>query len=246
MNPDRITVERAPTGKLQFVIRRRHSHREHRHGHHHHDDYHHHHHHHHRRHSFSHDEMNSLIERERLLRAENEELRRENHALKANWQTCDQELRRLQVFVPDLQRRVQHLEGENRTLRRALDAAEGNANEDYRKLRLKYTRVKNDNEKLAAENNTLRSDNEGLVQSVGHFQTKLRDAVAEVRELREQVRTWVDSFRREKRAVEDLTNRNERLRDGLDTANAQRDRLLEENADLRRRLRSSHSPRYYH
>ena len=224
---DKIWVEMDSSGILpQFVLKRSHSH----HGHHHHHKHHKHHHHHHDdRADITRDELNALLDRERMLREVNDSLTRENSALKANWQACDAELRRLQPIIPQLQAQIRHLEHENRELRRSVDSS-GDAAERLRELRIKYTRVKN--------------ENEGLTQTVRHLQAQLRDAVDDrvgrllekVQTLKEEVREWMRRYENVSRGYEDQKNRCDRLRANLDTTLEKNARLEDENERLRRRL----------
>ncbi len=215
--PDQIYVETTPSGHRQFVVRRHSSH---------------HHHHHRRSHDRDHitqDEMNNLLERERHLREANEALVRENHALKANWQACDYELRRIQPLIPQFQAQIRALEHDNRELRHSLDT-NSDASERLREVRIKYTKVKN--------------ENEGLRQTIRHLKSQLQELIDErisrlletVHVLKEEVKEWRRRYEEVGRSYEDIRNRYQRVRDGLDAANEKNAELQAENDGLRRSM----------
>jgi len=159
--------------------------------------------------------MNNLLERERNLREANEALVRENHALKANWQYYEAELRRQQPYVLQLQHQVRALESEVRELRRRSSVDSGAA-AAADSLRTKYTRVKN--------------ENEGLRQTVRHLKGKVHEAIDQrVRRLNEEIRRW-------SRRCDDMENRYGRVRAGMDVASARCEDLEVDNAELRREL----------
>ncbi|KAL1865181.1 hypothetical protein Daus18300_007308 [Diaporthe australafricana] len=165
------------------------------------------------------EEYNSLLARESALNKENEVLRRENYALKANWRTCDEDLRRLQTYVPSLEATVRNLEHENRELRRGSDHHHhhhggGHSEDAMRRLRHKNT-------KLINENDTLLTRLHGLERD-------LRDGVGDrVRKLMEEISGWRRRYDKLGLTVDGLQN-------NLDVA-TDRNRRLEEACELRAR-----------
>lgn len=129
------------------------------------------------------EEYNEALARERALYHENEDLRRKNSALKANWRTCDDELRRVQGRLPSLESAVRNLEYENRELRRSFDGHHhhhhGSRDRDdaMRKLRNKNTKLRNDNETLVAR--------------VRNLEREIREGVGDrARRLMEEINAW--------------------------------------------------------
>ena len=213
-------------GTPQFVLKRSHSH----HGHHHHKHHRHHHHHHHDdRADISRDELSALLERERMLREANDSLSRENSALKANWQACDAELRRLAPLVPQLQARVRHLEHENRELRRSIDSA-GDTDSKLRDARAKISRLRNENEALSQ---TVRSLTGQLRDALDDRVSRLLD---KLQALKDEAADWARRYHEAFRGYEDQKRRADRLRAGIDAANDKNAQLEDENQRLRARI----------
>lgn len=164
------------------------------------------------------EEYNNAIARERALYQENEDLRRKNSALKANWKTSDEELRRVHNLVPSLENAVRNLDYENRELRRSFDDSRhhgGREREDaMRKLRNKNTKLRNDNETLLARVRSMERD--------------VREGVGDrARRLMEEINAW--------------RRRHERLGVKFDYV-AERNRILEsENEHLVRQERKYRS-----
>ncbi|KUI58651.1 hypothetical protein VP1G_05911 [Cytospora mali] len=159
------------------------------------------------------EEYNTLLVRERALNQENEELRRKNSALRANWRTCDDELRRVHSRVPSLEDAVRNLEYENRELRRGFDDHHhhhhhrgGRERDEVRRLRNKNTKLRNDNDTLAARIRSLERD--------------IREGVGDrARRLMEELNAW-------RRRYEALDIAMEKLQHKLDYATS-RNKILE-------------------
>lgn len=155
-------------------------------------------------------EYDTLLERERVLCQENEGLRRKNSALRANWRTCDDELRRVQSRVPTLEDAVRTLDYENRELRKSFDdcyrRGSREREDDLRRMRNKNTRLRNENDTLIAR--------------VRNLEREIREAVGDrARRLVEEVNAW-------RRRHERLDIAAERLQRKLDSV-AARNQLLE-------------------
>ncbi|KAK2607748.1 hypothetical protein N8I77_006402 [Diaporthe amygdali] len=166
------------------------------------------------------EEYNSLLARESALNRENEALRRENYALKANWRTCDEDLRRLQTHVPSLEAAVRNLEHENHELRRGFDhhhhhhRSSRDSEDGMRRLRHKNTKLTNENDTLRARIHSLEQD--------------IRDGVGDrARSFIEEINTWRRRYDKLSLSVGGLQN-------SLDVAN-DRSRRLEEACELRAR-----------
>lgn len=135
-----------------------------------------------------------MLARERALLQENEDLRRKTSALKANWQTCDDELRRVQVRVPSLEQAVRDLEHENRDLRRSFDDPYHRQHQHHHQHHGGKDRERDREEamrKLRNKNTKLRNDNETLMARVGSLQRDIREGVGDrARRLMEEVSAW--------------------------------------------------------
>jgi len=166
--------------------------------------------------------MNNLRDRERWYREAYENAVRENHALKANWSTCDAELRRLQTWVPQLQHKVRELEHENRDLRRSLEDT-GDCSEKLRETRAKNTKLK--------------AENEAYRQTIVVLKDQVKRACDErVSGLLDKIRRLEDDILRWVRRDEDAQHRLTRMRASLDVANAKNEQLDAENVELERRV----------
>lgn len=164
------------------------------------------------------EEYNLLLARENDLSRDNEALRRENHALKANWRTCSDDLRRLQARVPSLEATVRNLEHEKHELRRTFDHRHHHASsygEDaMRRLRNKNTKLINENDSLLARILSLERD--------------IRDGVGNgARKLMEEISAW-------RRRYDKLSYTVDGLQNDLAVA-SDRNRRLEEACELRAR-----------
>lgn len=164
------------------------------------------------------EEYNLLLARENDLSRDNEALRRENHALKANWRTCSDDLRRLQARVPSLEATVRNLEHEKHELRRTFDHRHHHASsygEDaMRRLRNKNTKLINENDSLLARIHSLERD--------------IRDGVGNgARKLMEEISAW-------RRRYDKLSYTVDGLQNDLVVA-SDRNRRLEEACELRAR-----------
>lgn len=186
------------------------------------------------------EEYNSVLTRERTLREANEVLTRENHALKANWRTCDDELRRVQSAVPILETTVRDLELENAQLREQYgghghhrhhrhhdhqDHHEGRAREDeMRKLRHRNTRLRNENDSLQARVDRLERD---LRNGVGDRTRKL---IEEVSAWKKRCGKMEDEAERIYHKLDAVTRRNERLA-AMNESLARQDRNLKRDVE---------------
>ncbi|KKY32388.1 hypothetical protein UCDDA912_g07666 [Diaporthe ampelina] len=165
------------------------------------------------------EEYNSLLARENDLSRENEALRRENSALKANWRTCHEDLRRLQARMPSLETTVRNLEHENHELRRSFDhhhhqQASSYGEDAMRRLRHKNTKLTNENDSLVARVRSLERD--------------VREGVGDrARKFMEEINAWRRRYDKLSYTVDDLQN-------NLAVA-TDRNRRLEEACELRAR-----------
>lgn len=171
------------------------------------------------------DEYNTLLLRERTLFQENEDLRRKNTALRANWTTCDDELRRVYSRMPALEDTVRSLEYENRELRRSFDDHHHHGSREredaLRRLRNKNTKLRNDNDTLTAR--------------IRSLEREFREGVGDrARKLIEEINAW---RRRHERA--DATA--EKLQRKLDYIAARNKVLISENEYLSRQERKYRS-----
>lgn len=173
------------------------------------------------------EEYNTLLSRERSLQEAAEELARENYALKANWRTCDDELRRLQGVVAPLETTVRNLEHENGQLRLRLDSRERHHHHHHE------SREREDElRRLRHRNTKLRNENDSLLARVGRLERELRDGVSDrAKRLAEEVVAW-------KRRCGKLDDEAERLYHKLDAVERRNQRLEMMNASLARQDRS--------
>lgn len=173
------------------------------------------------------EEYNTLLSRERSLQQATEELTRENHALRANWRTCDDELRRLQSVVPSLETAVRNLEHENGQLRLRLEGRERHHHHHHE------SRDREEEQRRLRHRNTkLRNENDSLLARVGRLERELRDGVSDrARRLAEDIVAW-------KRRCGKLDDEAERLHHKLDSVERRNQRLGEMNESLARQDRS--------
>ncbi|KAI3392509.1 hypothetical protein diail_5644 [Diaporthe ilicicola] len=161
------------------------------------------------------EEYNSLLARESALNEENEALRRENYALKANWRTCDEDLRRLQTHVPSLEATVRNLEHENHELRRSFDhhhhhRGSGHSEDAMRRLRHKNTKLMNENDSLISRIHGLERD---IRDGVGDRVRKLMQEIGAWRRRYDKLGFTVDGLQHN---VDVLTDRNRRLEEACE------------------------------
>ncbi|ROV97752.1 hypothetical protein VMCG_07417 [Cytospora schulzeri] len=146
------------------------------------------------------EEYNSALARERDLYRENEDLRRQNSALKANWRTCDEELRRIHSRVPALENAVRDLEYENRELRRGFDDYHHHHGSREREDALR---------KLRNKNTKLRNDNETLMARIRSLEREIREGVGDrARRLMEEISAWRRRHEKLGAKLDDATARN--------------------------------------
>lgn len=149
--------------------------------------------------------------RERVLIQDNEDLRRRNSALEANWRACDDELRRVHSRLPALENAVRNLEYENSELRRR--SFDGHHTHGSRELDDAMRRLRNMNTKLRNENDT-------LIARVRGLEREVREGTGDrARKLVEEVNNW-------RRRHERLDANAEKLARKLEYVSA-RNKLLE-------------------
>lgn len=170
------------------------------------------------------EEYNTLLSRERHLQQANDELSRENLALKENWRACDDELRKLQGAVPALEATVRSLEHENGQLKEQLGHQHqnhhhhGHHDDEMRKLRHRNTR--------------LRNENDSLVAKIRRVERELVDGVSDrARRLADEIVAW-------KRRCGKLEDEAERLHHKLDAVARRNTRLGTVNESLARQGRN--------
>lgn len=142
-------------------------------------------------------EYNALLAREQSLRVTNDELSRENWALKANYSTCCDENKRLQYLV-------QNLEYENSILKSGPDPSgyygygrDRGCEEELRKLRNKNTRLWNENDSLLAKVKSLESRIRGGLRDgarrIGGDLSHWKHKVAKLEDENERLNLKLDS-----------------------------------------------------
>lgn len=167
-------------------------------------------------------EHNNLLSRERSLRQAIEDLTRENFALRANWRSCDDELRQLQGVVPSLETHVRKLEAENGNLRLQLS-------EDVSANRSHHHHSHDEElRRLRHRNTKLRKENDSLLSRLGRLEREMREGVSDrTRRLAEEVAAW-------KRRSLKYEDEAERLHHKLDSVVRRSSRLEETNQSLAR------------
>lgn len=145
------------------------------------------------------EEYNSLLTRERALHKENEDLRRMNSALRANWTTCDDELRKIYGRMPALEEVVRSLEHENRELRRSVDDRYHRGGSEVEDALMRGLRNKN---------TKLRNENDTLLVRVRSLEREVREGVGgRARRLVEEISSWRRRHERLGATVEKLQHR---------------------------------------
>lgn len=174
------------------------------------------------------EEYNTLLSRERHLQQANEELSRENFALKANWRTCDDELRRLQGAVPSLEATVRSLEHENGQLQERLEHQQQHHHQGHHESREREDEMR----KMRHRNTRLRNENDSLAVKIRRLERELMDGVSDrARRLAEEVVAW-------KRRCGKLEDEAERLHHKLDAVARRNERLGMVNESLARQDRN--------
>lgn len=174
------------------------------------------------------EEYNSLLSRERHLQQANEELSRENFALKANWRTCEDELRKLQGAVPVLEATVRSLEQENGRLQERLEQQPRHHHHDHHETRGREDEMR----KLRHRNTRLRNENDSLVAKLKRLEMEILDGVSSrARRLAEEVMSW-------KRRCAKLEDEAEMLYHKLDAVSRRNQRLGTINESLARQDRT--------
>lgn len=176
------------------------------------------------------EEYNTLLSRERHLQQANDELSHENFALKANWRTCDDELRKLQGALPALEATVRSLEHENGQLQERL----GHEQQHHHHHHGHHDSREKDDEmrKLRNRNTRLRNENDSLAARIRRLERELMDGVSDrARRLAEEVAAW-------KRRCGKLEDEAERLNHKLDAVARRNERLGIVNESLARQDRN--------
>lgn len=155
-------------------------------------------------------EYTALLAREQSLLATNEELSRENFALKANWQTYDDELRRLQDRVPFLETSVRSLEHENARLRSGL---EGESHHHHHHGQSRSREREDEMRRLRNRNTRLHNENDALRERVRSLERDVRDGMgggiigSGARRLMEEVAYWKGKVSRREDEAERLNHK---------------------------------------
>lgn len=174
-------------------------------------------------------EYNALLAREQSLLVANDELSRENWALRANYSTCCDENKRLQHLV-------QGLEYENSILKNGPDPSghyshggRARASEDeLRKLRNKNTRLWNENDSLLAKIKSLESRLRGglrdgakrMGEDLSHWRHKVTKLEDENERLHHKLDAVVQRCQRLESANESLARDQRKWRREVDTYEA--------------------------
>ncbi|POS69593.1 hypothetical protein DHEL01_v212014 [Diaporthe helianthi] len=162
------------------------------------------------------EEYNLLLARDKDLSRDNEALRRENHALKANWRTCSDDLRRLQARLPSLETMVRNLEHENHELRSSFDhhhhhhRTSSYGEDAMRRLRNKNTKLMNENDSLLAR---VRSLERNMRDEVGNGTRKFMDEIAAWRRRYDKLSYTVHGLQNDLAVA---TDRNRRLEEACE------------------------------
>lgn len=175
------------------------------------------------------EEYNALLAEERRLRQTNERILQENQTYKVNWQSCDDEVRRLRGVVPSLETTIRSLEYENGQLRARLGERERHAGRHHHH---QESREREDElRRIRYKNTKLRNDNESLLARVGRLERDLRGGVGDrARKLAEEVFVWRRRFAK-------LEDDEERLIHKLDAVEKRNNRLQAANESLARQDR---------
>lgn len=168
------------------------------------------------------------------LQALNEDLKRENAALKANLQTTDHDLRKCQQRTPLLETKVRDLESENAQLR-AMVEEEGREHHHHHHHR--HHREREDGlRKLRNQNTRLRNDNDALLERVTRLERDCNSS-GSARRLTEEIRKWKahyvqmeDQIERLVHKLSSVTRRNERLEMANESA-ARQTRVLQRDVE---------------
>lgn len=128
------------------------------------------------------------------LQALNEDLRRENAALRANWQTADYDLRKSMQRVPALETTIRNLEDENARLRTLVDEARASNNNSsshhHHHHPHHHHREREDGlRKLRHQNTRLRNDNDALLERIDRLEQG-EGGGGSARRLADEVRKW--------------------------------------------------------
>lgn len=191
-------------------------------------------------------EYDALLARERSLLVTNEELSRENWALKANYQTCNDELQRLQSLVPGLETTVRNLEYENMRLKSGQDNTGGyyyhhqhyhggvgdgrdrDREDELRKLRHKNTRLWNENDSLLAKLKSLERGVRGglrdgarrIGEDLSHWKHKVTKLEDENERLNHKLNSVLQRCKRLEVANDSLAREERKWRREVDTYEA--------------------------
>lgn len=177
------------------------------------------------------------------LQVLNEDLKRENAALKSNLQTTDYDLRRCQQRVPSLETTVRDLQAENSQLRVMIDEARAN---DCHHHHHHHHREREDGmRKLRHQNTKLRNDNDALLERVSRLEREsigsgsARRLVEEVRKWKAQCAQLDDQAERLFHKLDSVTRRNKRLEMANESA-ARQARELQRDVDYYKAILRRH------
>ncbi|KAJ4420736.1 hypothetical protein N0V82_004175 [Gnomoniopsis sp. IMI 355080] len=173
------------------------------------------------------------------LQALNENLMRENAALKANLQTTESDLRRCCRKVPVLETKVRDLESVNAQLRVMVEEGSGGHHHHHHREREDGLR------RLRNQNTRLRNDNDALLERITRLE---RDGVGSgtERRLKEDLRRWKvwyaqleDKVERLVHKLDSVTRRNKRLEMANESA-ARQTRELQRDVEYYRAILRRH------
>lgn len=169
------------------------------------------------------------------LQTLNEELRRENAALKANLQATDRDLRKCCQRVPLLETKVRDLEAENDELRAMVEEGRARHHHHHHHHREREDALR----KLRNQNTRLRNDNDALVERVHRLERECSGGGRSARRWDEEIRKWKAKYVQQ----EDLI---ERLYHKLDSVSRRNDRLEKANESAGRQARALQSDLEYY
>ncbi|KAH8878648.1 hypothetical protein GQ53DRAFT_756556 [Thozetella sp. PMI_491] len=163
--------------------------------------------------TISREDLNEMLERERILREQVEQQAIQIQSLKSQLHNTSENLRQARVYNQELLQ-------QNRDLRRSLeDVPESEARHEkkMRELRNRNTRLENDNESLRGR--------------IRELTRKIGDAVDD------EVARWRNLYEALERRYNDLSRRHDRMRENLDNYVATNELLQRDLEAARRRLR---------
>lgn len=170
----------------------------------------------------------------------NEELRRENAALKANLQTTDHDLRKYYQRIPLLETKVRDLEAENDQLRAMVEDGRGRHHHHHHQHSHHHREREDALRKLRNQNTRLRNDNDALVERVNRLERECGSGGGgTARRLEEEIRKWKAKYAQQEDVVERLYHK-------LDSVSRRNDRLERANESAGRQARALQSDLEYY